>query len=272
VIRVTCAALPLLVFSLLLPAAPAIAQSQWVSRELRPALAAEWIKPRFDTLEFSRATSTLFLTGAYPIGNVLFVAELPLAYAAPVGGSGRQAVGNPYFGIHRPIGPLHADIGVRLPLAREYGEDDLASYTGVFSDLSRFEAFLRDDLTFVFLAEQRYAGERAGARLQAGPVLPVYVGPHPWRAAYHLWLSYALLSYVQIGPAQIGADVLGRWILSESGPWSDRMMHRLAVSGSYEAGAIRPSGRVWLPLSGRVRTLLEPSFGFSVEYAWPERP
>ena len=264
----TCAALALALSA----AGPAVAQTIWTPIEHQPSFRMEALHPRFklaDGVDVSVLSGALFLTGALPIHDRwMFIAELPFARSkVTVSGesSSKSAIGNPYLGVQfgRATAPtgIVAEFGVRPALI---GDDDFeAAFVGITADIDRFEAF-SNKLTTVSAAGNLYtrAAQTTG-RLRVGVSEQFYD-----KGESETMLDYGALGSFDVNRLRLGAALTGRYLLTESGSFSDRSMHHGAASASVAFGQVRPGLLIRVPFDKEFRDNVPSIVGLTLDYTF----
>jgi len=231
---------------------PAAAQSVWLGPGREAEVALEVLRPDFDGGNVTLLSSSVFLSGRYPLAEAIdVVAELPISHFGtdgPVGTDSETALGNPYIGVELGSheGSTFGELGMRLPVVS--GDND-GLVTGFFSDRDRWGAFFEDALTIRGALNYLHrASSGFRVRLHGGPSIWVYTnddggdnmellanyGAHAWYAASE--------------QVYLSAGLTGRIIVSEGDiDFADRMINQfgLAVIGRFER--VHPGLHVRVP-------------------------
>jgi hypothetical protein len=249
--------------------APLPGQSLWLDRRADEAVGLEILKPNFDgNANTSLVTSTLMLSGRHAVGGrVRFVWELPAA----IYGDDFQdeaTIGDPYLGleIRSSTGRVFGELGVRAPLASE--DKDAARFTGMFTDLDRWDAFAVHFVPLKALVNYRSVAA-------TGLVARVGGGPAFWISTQSGTDSEVMLHYNgQLGyesrQASMIAGVSGVAILSESDvDLGERTLHQLGAAASFGAGRLRPGVQLRVPLDNDLTGILDFVVGLHLTVALP---
>lgn len=274
--------LPLLVLivlgllATLVGATKARAQGSWVrTGEGARSFALEVQKPSFEADEFTFLTTVLVLSGEFPVSDGISAElELPFAHAgfdAPfASSSSSRTFGNPYVGaaFYRDDGSGSLRVGVRLPLAREFGDDDFATGVGVLSDQDRMERFPPDVLSLLGLGEHR-------STLETGLTWALHGGgsvmtPTSGRGETEGYLLYGAGIEAPFQAVRLGAGLTGRMIVTESElGLGERTIHQVSFSGRLDRGRVRPAVQYRLPVDDDLGQVLDWVLSLGVEIRAP---
>ena len=241
-------------------ARPAGAQSRWMPRDGKQAVALEFLHPSlesYDTGFFNAATFVSARVEAAP--NFAIVGELPYAsHSSSYSGTdfngypvtveqSSGTIGNPYLGFEAAPAtlPIFIEFGVRLPLVSR--GQDLAQFTGLFADVPRWEAFYFKVISFQSAFNVReVTASNMEYRLRLSPVLAV---PTEGSADAELFGVYSL----QIGYhgrfARVGTGISGRVLVTEDGSnLGQRSLNQLELHTDVGPWAVRLGFDLHLPL------------------------
>jgi hypothetical protein len=240
----------------LLAAAPAAAQDPSWGGMRDAGVEVTMMKPSFDDDEFGFATGVLAASARFRLSpSALLVTDLPIARGTldrPGDTAGSSStLGNPYVGIElqRPSGWSWAT-GVRIPIQREFGDDDYATGIGFLTDVNRGEAYVSKVLALS--GSVRYdvrSTEGFTARFQLGPIVDVPLGDDSdmedveLNAAYAAALGYAI-SRLELSGGWVGRAILSESDLGDGGRSVDQLFGELVLGG----GRVQPTLGVRVPL------------------------
>lgn len=267
------------VLALLVPLVSAVearGQGSWVrTGEGERTFALEYQKPSFEGDDFTFLTSVLVLSGEYPVSDGISAeVELPFAHAgldAPfASSSSSQTFGNPYVGaaFYRDDGSGAFRVGIRLPLAREFGDDDFATGVGVLSDQDRIERFPPDVLSILGLGEHR-------TTLETGLTVALHGGgsvmtPTSGGGDTEGYLLYGAGIEAPLQAVRVGAGLAGRMIVTESDlGLGERTIHQVAFFGRLDRGRVRPAVQFRLPVDDDLGRVLHWVLSLGVEVRVP---
>lgn len=229
------------------------AQSIWLDRVSPRTIHLEVARPFFedDDLGFS---TTWFLSGRFPLGERLaLVGEIPFAtaraeLALPPFGTFEESsstLGNPYLGIEtRPEGGHGAwfEFGIRAPAA---SNTELATFTGLVTDVNRLEAFLPDAI--VLRPGLHWRDDIAGK-----PGIDVHVAPMLLTSEdfddLELVTTYGLQFLHHGTDARVGAGLSGHWFVTSSADFAGSSNHQVEAAADFLPGRIRPGVTARVPL------------------------
>ncbi|RMG40174.1 MAG: hypothetical protein D6732_03370 [Methanobacteriota archaeon] len=245
---------------LLTAVSPLNAQAIWTHHTMDRGVALEALKPTFtdnEGVEFS--TSALYLSAHTTIGKGFWIiGELPVVHYGFSPTQDQQneqeisetAVANAYFGFqYQTTGrEFMADVGVRLPFLSE--EKEIASQSGLYSDLERWDAFVPHALTFSGLGRYQhrfdngfYAGVRGGAAYQ------INTEKDAGEDRANFYLLYGINAGYAMERLDFNADLIGRFLTTnEEGGFGENTMHLATLSANYRVGKVQPGLLVKLPL------------------------
>ncbi|MFQ5709366.1 MAG: hypothetical protein ACE5HO_18055 [bacterium] len=250
-----------------------VAQSLWFDRTYDKAISVEFLKADWNNplRNSSILTSTVFLSLRWPLSrSLIFFSEIPFAHGdanVDLERVSETKVGNPYFGLE--IGKKHAsvfgEIGLRLPLASSEIEPNgewrrgtfftLASYVGLFSDFSRFEAFLHHVLPIV--ARISYQFEHPSGfslRLRTGPVFLLNYNTNGALVDRdnRVLLDYTAQVWYSRSLLRLGFALVTRVGAKTSVSLDTVIFGRVEFMADFDLGSVRPSVYYQLPFDGTV--------------------
>ena len=232
---------------LLVASHPVAAQSLWLDRRDQPSAFLEVLKPIFGSEIDEFPTATVFLSFRIPASErTAVVTELPFAHFESPSDGSSSAIGNPYLGVdfHPPGSSSVWHVGVRAPLAPN---DEVAVFSGFFSDLNRWEAFLPDLVTIQGSYEYAHLPDRGpSVRLRAGPALwlPTSEGDA------ELFALYGVLLGIRRPEIRLEGGVGGRLFVTAEGDFFDRVDHQFELVTDFGTGSLRPGLSLRVPLEG----------------------
>ena len=236
------------------------AQSRWMPRDGKQAVAVEFLHPSleaFDTGFFNAATFVSARVEASP--NFAIVGELPYAsHKSSYLGTdfyGNDAtvkqssgtIGNLYLGFEAAPAalPIFMEFGLRLPLVN--GDQDLAQATGLVADATRWEAFYYKVVSIQSAFNVReVTASNMEYRLRLSPVLSMSTqsGVDP-----ELYGVYSLQIGYHGSFARIGTGLSGRVLVTEDfGNLGQRSLNQLEFHADLGPWAVRPGFDLHLPL------------------------
>ena len=249
------------------------AQSIWTPIDHRTFIKIDALHPSLKTgsaVEVSLLTGALFVTGAMPLGSrASAVVEIPYAsFKFSVAGqwTSESAFGNPYLGLQ--IGTLPAahgfvgELGVRPKMVKE--KDFEAALIGAITDVDRAEAFA-DATTLSAVGNYYSRVQKVSTRLRLGLAHEAFAGDI---GSDETLLDYGALGSVDVDWLRLGAALTGWYALTESGSFSDRSIHHVAVSASAPVGQLWPGILVRVPLDKDFREVVRSEIGLTFEYSF----
>lgn len=237
-----------------------LAQAPWTERGDRPSVALEVQKPSFATEGFSFATGAAFLSARVPVGGVVLLGEMPVAFGS-ISDVSSTVIGNPYLGLEIRGTEWSGEGGIRLPTANVSGDDDFAVGVGVYSDFDRLEAF-GEDLTSI-RAAVRFDRRQPGGFGFGGTLAPAVLIPKEGDA--DLFVGYAVRASYAASGASVGAEFSGRLLATESDlNFGERTVHQLALGMGVDLGPWRPGAYFRLPLDHDLTDTLNYVFGLTL--------
>ncbi len=224
-------------------------------------------KPFFENGDAGAATGVLLARAAIPTsGDFSLFAEWGVSHGTYAGSSGNTTTSNLALGA--AFGSAEATSGsvmVSLPVASESGDDDFATFVGLFTDPDHLERFLPD----VWAAE---AAVRSLRMLDSGSAVGIRVagtvmGSSQEGADTELYTRYSAFGRVPAGSAHLGAEISGVAILSEGGlDLGERTFHHLtAFAGLPEVGGA-PELYVRIPLDSDFNDVVTAVVGVRVTF------
>jgi hypothetical protein len=252
--------------------APALAQAQslYLPRDGTHGVLFEMLKPTIEGLNQDFLSGVYFLSGRYGVSpRVSLVAEIPFAnqsstqepfpyynyyYYYPYGSSteiSSSTFGNLYLGMEARVasGPVFLEVGVRPPIASEDQVD--ADLTGIFADVTRWDAFLPNNLTVQAAFD---ASETAPSgmtyHLRISPVADISTGDSSGNTELDAVYSF-LIGYHGDAFRVLGGES-GRALLTEgSGNLGRRTVNQLEFHADFLSGSVRPGLAFTLPLGSQ---------------------
>lgn len=245
---------------LLLTATPAVGQSIWIDRGSPNTLMFEVLKPSFDNLDEDFGTTTWLLTGRFEVARrVALAAGVQLANIE-ANSSSSTTIGNPYLGLE--FGPAEqgfsGELGLNFPTASE--DDDLvASLSGVFSDVDRWESFFPSIVPVTAAANYRHvSADRLLVRGRLGSSLwiPEHDGDVEMFLLHGIWLGYEGRS------ARVAGGWSGRTLVTDEGVFGeDNVYHQLSVVADFGSWQVRPGASLRVPLNNDLDDIVGVTFG-----------
>jgi hypothetical protein len=245
---------------------PLLAQPIWLDQTHHRVIALEVYKPKKDNTKFF--TSVVFLSARLGIsGNLVFVAELPLAFAgfdfkAPARDSSDNKIGNPYFGVEllRKDSPLFFEAGVRLPLVHS---SNFATIIGQLTDADRFEAFSPDAMTLMATANLHSPpNSPLWFRLRFGPSILVSTGEGKSEFLIsgedsEFFLLFSGQTGIDFPKVFLGAGLTGRLVVTEDRNIGRRTFLQLGANLRFKLGRFRPGLHFRVPLEDDLKEVLD---------------
>lgn len=238
------------------------------------AIELEIMKPSFDGGDFTFTTSADFLAVRWPVSaRTRLVGEVPFVHASPSGsGTSSDLLGNFYVGLRRdgapgPGGSWSTELGVRLPTANVWGDNDFAILVGLFSAFQRYEAVL-DDTWAVRLAGTYRKLRPDGLAIRAGLGSVLLLPGGDAGGDSELFADYGLQVGYEQARYQLGAAFTGRAIITEGNiDFGERTQHDLAFGASTRFGRFHPGVYVRIPLDDELNDLLNHVLGLRLAVA-----
>ncbi len=166
---------------------PVAAQSLWMARESDHTIMLEMLRPNLEGVDAELFSAAFSLSGRAAVSpHLAVVGELPYARHKSrrlgtdfngyeiVSEVSSSTIGNLYLGMEArvPSTLVFAEFGARLPLASEDEAD--AVLTGIFSDVTRLDAFLPKVLSIEAAFNLReVTPSKIAYRLRLSPVLEI---------------------------------------------------------------------------------------------------
>jgi hypothetical protein len=251
---------------------PLAAQSIWLTLPREPTLSLEAFKPSFKGANrLAWSTTVFFLSLRVPTSEKdLFVAEVPFVHGAvksnAFGSGGTSSLlGNPYIGVElgKTGHPVFGELGIRLPLAKSFGEGSFADGVGAYTDFDRFEAFSIE--TGAMIGMVNYCHKTPSGvmvRLRGGPIYAFNTGRGFESETY---LGYSAQVWHESRRVHVGGGLTGRMVLSGVyGGLAGRTIHQAGVFASFPAGKVQPGVHIRLPLDKALREDLKVVFGVNL--------
>jgi hypothetical protein len=236
----------------------------WTANLPTRGVSLDFLRPKFDGGGTSLTSGAAFLSARFPIGSAAIRFELPYARVAGPGFSS-STIGNPYVGLETGAASnLHFEAGIRIPATSETEE---AGIMGVFTDITRLEAFLPDVLTIA--GRIRYhRTDTDGLTLDAGG------GPSIW-APTQGGADTEVLLHQHVSAGYRGANAWmtfgfgGVLILTEDLSLADRTIYQLGASAGLSRGQVRPALHVIIPLDDEIKNDVDMVIGLGVAIVLP---
>jgi len=240
---------------------PLTAQEPWTANVPRRGVALDFLRPKFQGGGTSLTSFAVFLSGRAPMGDKTAIRfELPFARGSTDFGGSSSSLGNPYVGVETGGATgLAYEMGVRGPLA---SEGEFAVQIGVFSDITRYEAFLPNVATVSARARYRYQGDN-GFTFDAGggpsALFPTKGGDAELILHHHMSAGYR-------GP-QVWVSVgFGGWtfITEDIGGVGQRTIDQVGLSAGFTTGQVRPALHIIAPLDDEYNSFVGVVIGVGV--------
>ena len=239
----------------------ALSQMPWTSHLPQRGFAIDFLRPSIDQAETSTTSAAAYLSGRFPTGGAFSLhVELPYAH---LGASGitSSTFGNPYVGVEAAEGRLSYELGFRPALT---SDNESAAAIGIFSDITRFEAFTPHLATLSGRITYRNQTP-AGMTVEAGG------GPSVWIATDGGDEELILHHYASLGYrgtkvwTAIGLGGLLS-LTSDGGGFSERTIYQIGASVGLTSGSVRPALHAIVPLD-EVTDAVNYVFGLGVAVA-----
>ena len=209
------------------------------------------VRPSWDNLDLDLGNGLLYGALRVPVsGTFAVVGEAPVAYFSSQSSSG-TVFGNVYVGMEH-AGPdgFRADVGVRLPTARQSGDFTFAGLVAFLSDFDRGDAWIDE----AWAAQGRIGyrqvtpgGFEAGIR--AGPTLWVIESGED-----EVFGDYRLHAVYRRNNVAIGGEFSGRTLLTGTGStFGDLSIHQVTLGVSVRAGAVWPRASLRIPVDSDLK-------------------
>ncbi len=241
-------------------AKPACGQSRWIPRDGKQAVAIEFLRPTLEAIDAGFFSSAFFVSGRVEASaNFAVIGELPYSRhessqtATDFDGNeitleeSSGTIGNPYLGVEAApsSSPIFMELGVRLPLVSE--DQELAQVTGLFADISRWEAFYSNVISIQTAFNVReVTPSNVEYRLRLSPVLSI---PTEGSVDPELFGIYSLQIGYHGRIVRLGTAVSGRLLFTEDfGNLGERSLNQLELHADFGPWAIRPGFDLHLPL------------------------
>jgi hypothetical protein len=244
----------------------ALAQMPWTASLPTHGLSLDFLRPKFDGGQTSLTSAAAFLSGRFPAGGVSIKFELPYARLSN-SGSSSATFGNPYVGVEtgRPSDHIIFEGGFRFPATSEI---EFASIMGFYSDVTRFEAFLPDVLTFAGRVRYRRA-DPSGLTVDAGLGPSIWVPIQSGSGDTEVVLHHHFSAGYRGPTAWMAFGVGGLLIATEEGSLAERTIYQLGASAGLSRGKVRPALHLIIPLDEDIKTDVDMVIGLGVALALP---
>ncbi|MGH9389526.1 MAG: hypothetical protein ACRD1Z_07915 [Vicinamibacteria bacterium] len=236
------------------PWTPAAAQSLWMPRDADHTVMLELLRPTWEPVDSDLLSGPLLLSGRTALSpRLAFVGEL--VYARLSGRNGLEeisssTIGNPYLGLEARIGegPIFLEFGGRPPLASDDDEAFPALITGLYTDVSRFNAFAPNAVSIQTAFNVReVTPSKIAYRLRFSPM---FWKPTQGGGDSELFAIYSFQIGYHGTKARIGAGMSGNvWITEDFENLGDRSSNQFEVHADFLSGSIRPGLNLHVPLS-----------------------
>ncbi len=259
------------------------AQNIWTSERDTTVIGLEYLRPSFKTLMDPKVTAQVFtLSGRFELKNGnIFKIELPFATAYQEGyhysfsdlitytipEMRSKTIGNLYAGIElcKEGKNTSIDLGIRLPLT---SEKEPAWATAIVTDVDRYEAFMPNLIALSAIVN--YATrppEGFAARLHFGPTFWINTKSEQGSDKVELLFAYSVQGGYRSEKFDLMAGYSGRFIATESGNLSNRMLHQLGIYTLVRFGNFHPGLYYRIPLDDNLKIILNGVFGLSLGIA-----
>jgi hypothetical protein len=224
-----------------------LVQMPWTSHLPAKGVALDFLRPKFDGAETSLTSAAAYLSGRFPIGGAYSLHfELPFAHLG-ASGTSSTTLGNPYIGLEAPMGQVTYEAGFRPALT---SDDESAAIIGLFSDVSRFEAFTPHVATLSGRITYRNQ-TNTGVTVEAG------AGPSVWIGTAGGDTEVILHHYASFGyrgaAAWTAVGFGGLFSLtSDDGGLAERTIYQIGASLGLTRGSVRPALHAIVPLDDAV--------------------
>lgn len=234
---------------------PAAAQSSWLARDGDQTLMLEFLGPTIEGTDSEVFSGALFLAGRGAVSpRISLVGELPFAHHESTdeffsSTISSNTIGNPYVGLEMKLasGPAFLEFGVRPPLAAD--DEFPAVATGLFADVTRWEAFFPEVFSIVGAFNVReVTPSKIAYRLRVSPTVMI-----PTNDGSDETMVFAVYSF-QVGyhgtMARIGAGMSGRSQLSDLDGTNvgAASFSQFEIHADFLSGQIRPGLDLKMPL------------------------
>ena len=227
----------------------AVAQMPWTSHLPQRGIALDVLRPKFDGGGTSLTSAAAYLSGRFPVGDAFSLrVELPFAHLGGSGAPGSTTLGNPYLAVESARGRLTWELGFRPALT---ADDEFAGVIGVYSDVTRLEAFTPHLATLSGRVTYRH-------QTSAGTTVELGGGPSGWIPTSGGDSEVILHHYASVGyrgpKVWTALGLGGLLILTEDGDFGERTLYQLGGSIGLTRGAVRPALHVILPLEDEINS------------------
>ena len=266
-----------LALAIVLAPTPAASQSLWLPRDGNTTVMLEMLHPSIEDVDTDLLSASFFLAGRFTFSpSVAVVAELPYAnhqsseIGTDINGNeitietSSSTIGNPYLGLEAKIAsaPVFFELGVRPPAA---SEDEIAAVSGLLADVTRWDAFLPDQVAVQGAVNLReVTPSHIAYRLRLAPAIWIPSGDNT--ADTEIYAGYSFQIGYHGTSARVGMGMAGRAQLT--GDYSNlgqRTRNQLELHGDFLSGTIRPALDLKLPLE-LLSELVPIVIGASISY------
>ena len=229
-----------------------------------------FLKPSFENdSNLSFLSSAWYFYGRFPVGvNVAIIADIPLSFVSEEGGGESEfMLGNPMVGVEidRPVSPMYAQFGVRLPLSSD--NNFAAALFGIFSDYDNFTAFTPDIIPVVFRAGRRDITPTGFySNILLGGELIFYTEENFGDDNNtELVVTYQALAGYDTGSGRFAGGITGVFLASDAdGSFADNSFHQFTLQATSNFNQFRPGIFIRLPLDEDLSDLINFVFGLTL--------
>lgn len=221
----------------------------------------ELMIPSFDNFNTQGVAFASYLYAHLPVSDKIALQfDLPISHFSNGGGEANFAIGNPYIGFEYSDSPhLRWDLGVRAPVVNSF---ENALITGFEVENYKIGPFLPNAFTVESNIHYRSGHETGfGYRLGGGleGLISTEGGGGNLYGKYYGQLLYGFDKF------KLGAGLNGIVIASGGGgSLSDRIIHNLALSGSYDLGKVNIGAYIERSLDDRITDNLDVVLGLNL--------
>lgn len=242
-----------------------LAQMPWTHNLPPRGFALDILRPKTQGGGTTLTSFAVYASGHVPVGRMRLRFEVPFARIAASGFPGSSStIGNPYIGVETGGEKrLGFEAGVRVPLA---SESELASAFGPFSDITRFEAFLPNNLTVATRLRWRFQ-DVSGFTFDAGGGPSVLI-PTKGGGDAELVLHHHMSAGYR-GATWWTAFAFGGWtiITEDAGGVGERTINELGASIGLAQGQVHPALHLIVPMDDGYNADVGIVIGFGVSFA-----
>jgi hypothetical protein len=176
-----------------------------------------------------------------------------------------NGVGNLYLGYEFKSNRRNSTIefGVRFPLA---SEKKLAPLVGAIGDFDRMELYMPNVFSISALTRYRSPREKIFFNVIGGPTIMVRTKKEPYQDKTEILLSLSLRGGIIIQPLKIGVGYSGRFIVTEDGDLSDRIIHQIGVLVNISIGPSELGFYYRVPIDKNLKEIIKNVIGVNFAY------